>query len=223
MRQLFPIGLILILAYPVSAGDVDGKVWITRRLIREAVAPTVYNLRGVATPAVPELDTVTELDRTVVVPAGRNLKPAPPRTITVEQKNSRFAPDLAIVPVGSNVEFPNLDPIFHNVFSLAKTQQFDLGFYPKGQSRTVTLGRPGVVQVYCHIHANLYAAIVVTDSPCDTKPGADGGLAFAHIPAGHYEATAWHKIAGLYSAAVDVPETVCAEVRIRVPVDMERR
>jgi plastocyanin len=223
MRIYLQSALALCLAWPATAGDLTGQVIITKRLTKRAVAPVAYNLRGVATPAAPAVDLLNELDRTVIMLEGGKVSPARPQTITIEQKNSRFEPDLAILPVGSSVEFPNQDPIFHNVFSLSKSQPFDLGFFPKGQSRTVKFEHAGVVQVYCHIHANMYAAIVVTDSHWYGKPSSDGSFTWNNIPSGHYKVVAWHKIAGLYQAEVDVPETGRAEVRINVPVDTERR
>jgi hypothetical protein len=81
---------------------------------------------------------------------------------------------------------------------------------------------PGVVQVYCHIHANMYAAIVVTDSPWFAKPSADGAFSFSGVPPGHYKLTAWHKIAGHYKVDVTVPETGTVDVNISVPVDLEQ-
>ena len=81
----------------------------------------------------------------------------------------------------------------------------------------------GIVQVYCHIHANMYAAIVVTASDWFAKPSADGGFSFSDVPAGHYRIIAWRKIAGLHKVEVDVPDTGNANVTIRVPADVESR
>ena len=154
---------------------------------------------------------------------GLNAPPTAPVTAVIEQRNSRFEPDLLAIPIGSTVEFPNFDPIFHNVFSLSGAQQFDLGFYARTQSRSVKFNRKGVVQVYCHIHSNMSAAIVVTASPWYGKPEDDGTFSWSGIPAGHYRVVVWHKIAGQYSVEVDVPETGTAHVKIRVPVDVEPR
>jgi hypothetical protein len=100
-------------------------------------------------------------------------------------------------------------------------RKFDLGYYPQGQSRAVKFNDAGVVQVYCHIHANMYAAIVVTDSPWYIKPGADGSFSFSNVPAGRYRLTVWHKIAGYRKQEVVVPDSGSVEVKISVPVDME--
>ena len=148
--------------------------------------------------------------------------PRAQQNYTLIQKDKQFIPHILVVRTGSSVDFPNLDPFFHNVFSLSKVQPFDLGYYPEGQSRAVKFNSPGVVQVYCHIHANMYAAIVVTASPWFQKPSPDGSFSFSNVPAGRYRLTAWHKIAGLHKVNVEVPETGAVDVTIRVPVDAEQ-
>ena len=236
MKLARPVSAFLLLAITASAGDVHGVALITKRLTKKALSPIVYNLRGTATPSAPrESETLNEFDHMVVILEQRKdgarkdggqaqgkVTPKAPVTEVLNQKGARFEPDLLVVPVGSSVQFPNFDPIFHNVFSLSKAQAFDLGYYPQGQSRTVTFNNPGVVQVYCHIHANMYAAIVVTASPWFQKPSADGSFTFSNVPAGHYRLTAWHKIAGLHKVDVEVPETGSVDVTIRVPVDTEQ-
>ena len=209
------------------AGDIHGRALITKRLSKRALSPIVYNLRGTAAPLAPhDAEPVNEFDRMVVIlepeKDGVNATPKPPVTETLNQLGARFEPDLVVVPIGSTVDFPNSDPIFHNVFSLSKAQHFDLGYYPQGQKRTVKFNNPGVVQVYCHIHANMYAAIVVTASPWYQRPLPDGSFSFSNVPAGNYRLTAWHNIAGLHKVKVEVPETGSVDVTIRVPVDAEQ-
>jgi plastocyanin len=223
MKLLRPLAILLLSVLPILAGEVIGRAVITKRLTKKALSPVVYNLRGTAPPAAPASEPVNEFDRMVVVLEGGSLPSKPPVTAVLDQRNGRFDPEIVIVPTGSAVDFPNFDPIFHNVFSLSKTQPFDLGFYPKGQSRTVKFNHPGIVQVYCHIHANMYAAIIVTSSPWYGKPSGDGSFSWNDVPAGHYRLSAWHKIAGLYKTEVNVPESGKVEVSIQVPVDVEPR
>jgi plastocyanin len=224
MKPVYPVSGLLFLALVTNAlgGDLHGHALITKRLTKKALSPIVYNLRGTATPASPrDGEPVNEFDRMVVILEGGSLPSKPPVTEALNQHGSRFEPEIIIVPVGSTVQFPNFDAIFHNVFSLSKAQAFDLGYYPQGQSRSVKFNNPGVVQVYCHIHANMYAAIVVTASPWFEKPSPDGSFSFSDVPAGRYRLTAWHKIAGLHKVDVEVPETGSVDVNIRVPVDTE--
>jgi plastocyanin len=223
MRVLATITVMVVSVVQARAGDVSGQVVITRRLTRRTLAPMVYNLRGAAAPIATVDDTpINEFESTVVM-LDRGKLPAPsPVTSIIEQRNGRFEPDLVVIPAGSTVQFPNFDPIFHNVFSLSSTQPFDLGFYAKSQSRSVKFNRPGIVQVYCHIHSHMYAGIVVTDSPFSTTPAANGSFSFANVPAGHYRLSAWHKVAGMYQVEIDVPETGAAAVKISIPVDVEQ-
>jgi plastocyanin len=212
------IGFII----PAYSGDITGHAIVTKRLTKKTVSPVVYDLRG--TPprqAAGESEPVNEFERMVVILEGGSAAPKAPVSVVLDQRGSRFDNDLVAIPVGSTVEFLNSDPIFHNVFSLSKAQPFDLGYYPRGQSRSVQFKHPGIVQVYCHIHANMYAAIVVTRSPWFAKPASDGSFSWEGVPPGRYRLTAWHKIAGMYATDVTVPETGHVEVSIRVPVDVE--
>jgi plastocyanin len=227
MKLVSLVSGLLLLALHAMAGDVHGRALVTKRLSKKALSPIVYNLRGTATPLAPrETEPVNEFDRMVIIlePDKSSSKPSPKSPVTeiLNQQGAKFEPDLIVIPTGSTVEFPNLDPIFHNVFSLSKIQPFDLGYYPHSQSRAVKFNSPGVIQVYCHIHANMYAAIVVTASPWFQKPSSDGSFSFSNVPAGRYRLTAWHKIAGLHKVNVEVPETGAADVTIRVPVDAEQ-
>jgi plastocyanin len=223
MNRLFQATALFVLIFPAFAGDIEGRAIITKRLTKRVLSPVTYNLRGAPPTAssANEPEAVSEFSRLVVILEGGKAPAKPPETVTIDQREMRFDPDLVIVPAGSTVQFPNSDPIFHNIFSLSKTQPFDLGYYPRGQSRTVKFLRAGVVQVYCHIHANMYAAIVVTSSPWYAKPAADGSFAWSGVPAGHYRLTAWHKIAGFFKTEIDVPETGKVTATIRIPLDVE--
>lgn len=224
MRRSYLFAGLFALSFPAFAGDISGHALITKRLTKKTLPSVAYNLRGVAPPAVPaDSEPVNEFERVVVMLTGGSAQAPAPMTATIGQRNSRFEPDIVVVPVGSTVQFPNYDAIFHNVFSLSHAQSFDLGFYPQGQSRSVKFNRPGVVQVYCHIHSHMYAAIVVTDSPWYGRPAADGSFSFNNVPPGHYHVVAWHKVAGMFKSEVEVPASGTAEVTIRIPVDSEQR
>ena len=107
--------------------------------------------------------------------------------------------------MGGSVAFPNLDPIYHNVFSVSPTKRFDLGKYGKGQSRTVRFEKPGVVNVYCDIHTDMAAFIVVTPSRAWARPGDDGRYELRGLPAGRYHLVWWHPDARGGETDVDVP------------------
>jgi hypothetical protein len=88
--------------------------------------------------------------------------------------------------------------MFHNIFSLSAAHSFDLGYYPKGQSRRVAFTRTGVVQVYCHVHSNMYAAVVVVPNRWAGQPASDGTFDWPDVPPGKYRLMAWQRFGGLY-------------------------
>jgi hypothetical protein len=127
------------------------------------------------------------------VPAGVDSALAPvPGTPRLAQKNQEFMPRVLPVAAGTTVEFPNLDPIFHNVFSVSPGKRFDLGKYPRGQSRRVRFDRPGLIQVYCDIHSNMAAYIVVLPNRAFTQPDESGRFELPALPAGDYVVSVWH-------------------------------
>ncbi len=77
------------------------------------------------------------------------------------QKNKRFSTTVLTIKVGDTVSFKNEDPFPHNVFSLSDTKTFDLGSYPKGQSKTIVFDKPGTVEVECAIHPAMKLIIQV--------------------------------------------------------------
>ena len=79
----------------------------------------------------------------------------------VGQQNKRFTVKHLSIQVGDTVQFTNQDPFFHNVFSLSDAKTFDLGSYPKGQSKSVTFDKAGKVEVECAIHPTMRMVIDV--------------------------------------------------------------
>ena len=84
--------------------------------------------------------------------------------------------------VGSSVGFPNHDPVFHNVFSLSGTRSFDLGRYPRGESRAHLFTKPGPVQVFCHIHSDMSGIVLVLGNRFFTVPIAPGSYVSTAFP-----------------------------------------
>jgi plastocyanin len=121
------------------------------------------------------------------------------------QKDEAFVPRVVPVAAGTAVDFPNLDPIYHNVFSLSPVKRFDLGKYPRGQSKTVVFNRPGLVQVFCDIHSNMAAFVLVLPHHAFTQPQADGTWTLDGLPAGRYELRVWHPDLPEIARPVEVP------------------
>jgi plastocyanin len=200
------------------AGDLTGHISITKTLTRKRVSLPSYDAERFTADGKQPDRSVDELGRVVVWLEGGELPRAQPETAVLAQHYQRFQPEIVVIPAGSMVSFPNQDPIFHNVFSLSHTKSFDLGYYPQGHSRSVEFKQAGVVQVYCHLHPNMYGAIVVVPSRMYARPGQDGGFTMTSIPAGTYQLVAWHASAGFFRRRVRVPESGALTANFVIPV-----
>ena len=119
--------------------------------------------------------------------------PTPSRTATVAQTHKSFMPHVTAVRTGSKVQFPNLDPFFHNAFSKYDGQKFDLGLPPPGYAVGVTFSRPGVVHVFCNIHPTMSAVIVVLDTPWFAVTDELGAFHIAAVTPGEYRLRVFHE------------------------------
>jgi len=206
----------------LAGADIHGTIVIQRRLTRRNVTASagMYQ-RGVAVElgADSEEDALAFERSHVAIYIEGATDAAAPGVVkaSIEQRDRRFAPDLVVIPKGSAISFPNFDPIFHNVFSLSKVKSFDLGNYPDGQSRTVTFPSPGLVAVYCHLHSNMSATIVVAPNRWATKADGKGGFMLADVPAGTYSVVAWHKTAGTFRKTIVIGEKHDADVSFTLP------
>jgi plastocyanin len=116
-----------------------------------------------------------------------------PRRFKLVQKNKRFVPHVLVVPAGAVVEFPNDDPFFHNVFSLFDGKRFDLGLYEAGSTRAVNFNSPGVSYIFCNIHPQMSAVVIVTQSPYYAISPAAGDFAINNVSPGSYQLNIWHE------------------------------
>jgi plastocyanin len=210
-----------LIASPLPAAQqptaVRGRVEIgipitTRR------ATSAYPTRSVSVPA---LAPASELRHVVVY-----LKDAPPRPVTpvkveIRQRNENFVPRVVAVTIGSEVDFPNDDPIYHNVFSLSRPRNFNLGRYPRGHSRHVQFDRPGIVKVFCDIHSHMSATVMVFNHPWFAVPAEDGRFELPGVPAGDRDITAWHERLGDTTQRVRVDAGRPAEADFVLPVPQQ--
>jgi plastocyanin len=146
---------------------------------------------------------VADVSDVVVYVDGVKAKPKPARA-TVTMKGKSFSPRVVAVSVGGTVDFPNQDPIFHNVFSVSGENRFDLDLYKRPKSGSWTFQHPGIVRVYCNIHPQMSAVVLVRDNPYFTKAAADGSFVIEDVPAGKYALKAWHERAGEGSVEITV-------------------
>jgi plastocyanin len=135
-----------------------------------------------------------------LTPIGNPQTPLPPAVPSMNparlsQHNKSFSPHLLVVPVGSQVEFPNRDPFFHNVFSLFEGKRFDLGLYEAGTTRRVRFDKPGISYIFCNIHAEMSAVVVALSTPYYGISNNTGELIIPHVPAGRYTLRVWYETA----------------------------
>lgn len=203
---------------PAATGRVEGLVTVSSALVARRPRFRIYDDAG-APPAAQPLDPATELANVVVyLERTDSAPPAAPVRATLEQRDERFQPRVLVVPVHSTVDFPNRDRVFHNVFSLSKTKTFDLGRYPRDASKSVQLDRPGIVRVFCHIHADMSAAIVVVDGPAFAIPDGMGRYALDGLPPGDYTLVGWHERSEPVRRAIHVVAGGTTRLDLRIPI-----
>lgn len=168
--------------------------------------------------------TVT-VDRPEGIPPGPVLvyvvgfeEPAASATPRIVQKDRTFMPDLVAVTAGQSVAFPNSDPILHNVFSPTPARRFDLGSYRKGESRTRSFPRPGVIDVFCNIHPAMSATIVVLPNRRFALAGPSGAFTIEGVPPGTWTIFAYSRRA---STPVSKRVTVTAGAAAQVGLTLE--
>jgi plastocyanin len=130
--------------------------------------------------------------------------PAPVRA-AINTADKEFSPHVLVLPVGSTVTFPNHDPFNHNVFSLSEENPFDLGLYGRGETRSVKFSRAGIVRIFCNVHPQMSALVLVRDNPYYSQPSSDGSFTIDGVPAGRYVLHAWHERAAEVSRDLTVP------------------
>jgi plastocyanin len=118
---------------------------------------------------------------------GATFSPGPPRHLKMLQQDRHFRPHVLAISVGSTVDFPNLDPIYHNAFSNFSGQPFDTGLYPPGTNRSIVFTSPGIVRVFCNIHPTMSAIIAVSPTPWYALTGSPGTYQIPNVPPGEYQ------------------------------------
>ncbi len=182
------------------AGSVTGSVSVTDKAGRPAadVQETVIYVEGTRPRAKPEAEKIV-------------------------MRGKAFLPRVVVVPVGGSVAFPNEDPILHNAFSVSGDNRFDLELYRRPQSKSWTFPKPGIVRVYCNIHPQMSAIVVVADSGHYTKAAADGTFSIADVSPGSYLLKAWHERGGEVSQEITVTEDPPARVQLALDASSYKR
>jgi plastocyanin len=162
--------------------DVSGQI-----LLRPAPEHDAGQKHKVAASAANVVVWLTPV-KTGVLPG---VMPARQTVYRLVQKDKMFTPHLLVVPTGSQVEFPNKDPFFHNVFSLFNGKRFDLGLYESGTSRSVRFDREGISYIFCNIHPEMGAIVLALNTPYYGISGENGSVTINNVPPGSYRLNVW--------------------------------
>jgi plastocyanin len=154
--------------------------------VSAATGGSVVDVRGTASiGGHPTANAVVWLD-------GQALPRRPPSgKVVLDQRNLSFFPQVLVVQVGTTVELPNNDRVFHNVFSFHDGKRFDLGLYPVGTVRHVTFDHAGLSRIFCNIHPNMAAYVLAVDTPYFSVSDDQGRFTIAGVTAGAYTYHAW--------------------------------
>ncbi len=169
--------------------------------------------------------TVTEADgkpttgAEVIVYVTGFSEPPGNEQVTIKQRGRKFVPELVAVTLGGKVSFPNEDAFLHNVFSQSGSRKFDLGSFKKGETKTKEFPQPGAVDVYCNIHPEMAATILVLPNKRHTRVAADGSFTLDGVPPGTWTVFAYTRRA---TKPVSAKVTVTAGAETKIELAIQR-
>jgi plastocyanin len=202
-----------------ATGRIEGAVTISTTLSARRPRFRIYADPGPGSRPPAPVPEAAEIRNVVLylehAPA---LDAAPLARATMRQEEERFAPHVLPIVAGMTVDFPNGEVVFHNVFSLSSAKTFDLGRFPKGSAKSVQFDRSGVVQVFCHIHSDMSAVVLVLDNTFHTVPAANGRYALESVPPGDYTIVGWHERIRPISRTVHVRAGETARLDFNIPL-----
>jgi len=219
VTPLLVAGALAVVHIPdVRAARAHGRITGVVHLVALAGTP----LRSGAYPSRrinPQTPDAAEIENVIVFVKDAPTEPDLTMTrASISQRDESFVPRVVAITRGSSVEFPNFDPYFHNVFSLSRAQTFDLGRFRKGEKRDRVFPRSGVVKVYCHIHSEMAATILIFDHRLYATPATSGSFVIDAVPPGTYQLSAWHERIGETTKPIKVVAGEDASVEFSLPV-----
>jgi plastocyanin len=181
--RLLTAALLLLWSASLAAAVVSGKVAFA---VKRGQKPVV-------TETLVWLDTL----------GGKTPPKRPPAAVQMATRGKTVLPHVLAIPVGSTINFPNEDPISHNLFSLTAGNTFDLGLYRRGPGKTQKFETPGPVNVYCNVHPTMSAVVHVMNTPWYGFADAAGSFSF-DVPPGRYRLSAWNEQGGTTATDIEV-------------------
>ena len=173
-----------------------------------AVAPESIDVSGTARAGGKAVE-----DAVVWIDAPGESAPPPERHSVLNQRDVQFWPHVLAVQVGTRVKFPNQDRVFHNVFSYHDGTKFDLGLYPVGAVKEVPFERPGLSRVFCNIHPQMAAYVMVLTTPYFAVSDRTGRFTIRAVPPGTHRYHAWRAGTAILNAEITVGADEPFEVR----------
>jgi plastocyanin len=199
-------GWLTTVAFPQSFSAVTGRV----NVVTSERSQRADNAPGVVVWLTPLSDNGTN-------PAGAR-QPARPEIV---QRNKRFETRVLVVERGTVVGFPNKDPFFHNVFSFFEGKRFDLGLYEANSTKSVRFDKVGVSFIFCNIHPQMSATVVVVDTPHFTLLSSPGNFQLPQVPPGRYQLGIWaERVSAQQLKAASRQITVTDGGRVLEPIQL---
>jgi plastocyanin len=196
MHFLFALLAFLTAPSPTPTGGVSGRVLLIKN----------------GTPLTDSSNVIVWLEGVHFSSAG-----PPASRATMKSENKRFTPRVIVVSRRGAVDFPNVDAIYHNVFSVSGGNRFDLGLYRAGASKEKSFEEPGLVRVYCNIHPTMVGFVMVVDSDFAAATSPEGSFRFERVPVGSHTLKVWHE----EGAETPIPVTVHARAAAEVPIRLD--
>jgi plastocyanin len=186
MRPGYALVLVCALATPALGAELSGNAQVAGKAVEDAVV-------WLDAPNAPRL--------------------AQTKPVVLDQRNVDFNPRVLVVRVGTAVDFPNHDKVFHNVFSFRDGKKFDLGMYPAGFSKKIVFDHPGLSRLFCNIHPHMAAYVMAVDTPYFAISDNGGAFSIANLPAGTYSYHAWRPGGQTLTGSVTVDSTHSLDIR----------
>ena len=214
MRHNLPVILLCLFAgVPAPAGTITGLVSARGAPeVTEAGGGGSYQSRRYKFAEKVDYDRLTDFVIYVDEPLAKLAPPSATPVAITTQRNAMFEPHVRPIMVGTKVNWPNEDEIYHNVFSMSDAKEFDLGLYHQEKVPILTFDKVGRVDVFCAIHSQMHCIIMVLPNPYFAKADARQRFVIKDVPAGTYKLKAWHERLPSQTKEVVVPAT--GEVRI---------